>query len=700
MAGKNTVEIRLTLQDEITKAYKRVSAAIATNNKKIKTSMSAMKLSMVTSMKQIRKSFTFAKTAAVGFAAFITGRLIGGLIKVGTTVENLETQFVPLLGSFSAARDRIKELNKFAAETPFQLENIAKASKVLETLTNGTLSTGEGLRLVGDAAAQAGVNIDELATNVGRAYSQLNANRPAGEAIMRLQELGLVSGDTRNKIEDLSKAARGVDAWKALKAELDKTSGGMKLMADTAAGMISTLKDQVFLGINEALKQGGLWDQFKEDLDSLRTAMDKFSEDGTFTRWGNWLRITVNVIRIFINVIQEMAEVISLSLSLAINLAVDGFKVLAESAKTSFKAIYRLVVGDFKGAMEELKDTSALDAFNLGVGTAKELFKDFAESSKQNAKDIQTALDRIKPPKAITDKEGDFKKPSNASGSPSGSGALSIPGIPTAEQAQEIINRNRLMMMDEDKRAVAQLKARYMEELSILELHQRDTADLTMLHEVEMANLEAGFKERDLALAEEQKDKMLAIAKEESDRKIAIKRAEVNAQFGLASQVIGLAKVMAGENKTLFAFEQGLAASRVIFSTLEGMAKAAALSPLTAGQPMAGLIAAQGAVGVATIMAETIKGFQNGGILGGTSTSGDKTLYRGNAGEMILNKAQQNNLLSIANGHGGSNITFEAPVINVANGNPAVIAQAVTETYQEQIKRFADMQRDAKVLQL
>ena len=45
--------------------------------------------------------------------------------------------------------------------------------------------------------------------------------------------------------------------------------------------------------------------------------------------------------------------------------------------------------------------------------------------------------------------------------------------------------------------------------------------------------------------------------------------------------------------------------------------------------------------------------FANGGLIGGTSTTGDHNVVRANAGEMVLTKSQQGNLWSIINGKGG-----------------------------------------------
>ena len=65
-------------------------------------------------------------------------------------------------------------------------------------------------------------------------------------------------------------------------------------------------------------------------------------------------------------------------------------------------------------------------------------------------------------------------------------------------------------------------------------------------------------------------------------------------------------------------------------------------------------VAALGAT-VATALAAAKKGgkFANGGIVGGSSFTGDRVTAQVNSGEMILNKAQQARLFKLANGQGG-----------------------------------------------
>jgi len=96
--------------------------------------------------------------------------------------ENLAAQFRPLLGSDTAAKSRVKELEETAAGTPFQLTDVAQASKVLELLTNGTMSTGAGLRTVMDAATLTGSSLQDMATQIGRMYDALHNGAPIGVA--------------------------------------------------------------------------------------------------------------------------------------------------------------------------------------------------------------------------------------------------------------------------------------------------------------------------------------------------------------------------------------------------------------------------------------------------------------------------------------------------------------------------------------
>ena len=127
-------------------------------------------------------------------------------IQSAKAIETLTIQLKPLLGSMELAKRRAREIFAFSVKTPFKFEELAAGNKVLEGLTRGALSGKAGMELVGDAAAVAGAGFEETARSIGRLYDGIMSGRPVGEAGMRLQELGLISGETRNQIEKLQAA--------------------------------------------------------------------------------------------------------------------------------------------------------------------------------------------------------------------------------------------------------------------------------------------------------------------------------------------------------------------------------------------------------------------------------------------------------------------------------------------------------------
>jgi hypothetical protein len=156
----------------------------------------------------------------------------------------------------------MKELANFAASTPFELNGIANASKLLQAFTGSALSTGEGLRLVGDAAAAVGQPLEAVSMWFGRLYAGLKDGQPLGEPIQNLTQLGLISGEARAKLLALQgqslDSARVMDV---LNSAFGANAGAMARLAATYDGKMSTMKDgwkevQVALGtpIKDALK--------------------------------------------------------------------------------------------------------------------------------------------------------------------------------------------------------------------------------------------------------------------------------------------------------------------------------------------------------------------------------------------------------------------------------------------------------------
>ena len=113
---------------------------------------------------------------------------------------------------------------------------------------------------------------------------------------------------------------------------------------------------------------------------------------------------------------------------------------------------------------------------------------------------------------------------------------------------------------------------------------------------------------------------------------------------GLATMGQGLEQ-LGGQGKAAKAGAVMAAIGQIVLGFATYTAKSAELSPW-------GWIAAVASgLGIVASTVATLKGYATGGVLTGPTSSGDKLLFRGNAGEMIFNTAQQRRLYAIANGN-------------------------------------------------
>lgn len=183
------------------------------------------------------------------------GALAKGAVDANAQFETFTVQFTTLLGSVEKAQGRINELAQFGLATPFELPEIVEADRLLQTFGGTALATGENLRRIGDSAAAVNAGFKEVSFWTGRMFSSMQAGRPFGEASARLQELGIMSGQVRTKLEDMQKAgASGEEMWAAYSEMIDtKFAGAMDKLSKTLQGVMSNLAD--FQGM--LLREGG-----------------------------------------------------------------------------------------------------------------------------------------------------------------------------------------------------------------------------------------------------------------------------------------------------------------------------------------------------------------------------------------------------------------------------------------------------------
>lgn len=209
---------------------------------------------------------------------------VWGSIREAFKFETLETQFKTLLGSAEAAKERMQMLAKVAEETPFDMEGVVKASRILTVMSKDALGTEWALKLVGDTAAAVGANVDELATWIGRAYAMIQAGKPFGEAAMRLTELGALTPEVRQKMEDLQAAgASNAEVWNALVSHLETFGGAMKDLSKTGDGMMSTLEDNWTAAVRSF--GSAFTDAAKDSIGFLINKLAELQASGAITEW-------------------------------------------------------------------------------------------------------------------------------------------------------------------------------------------------------------------------------------------------------------------------------------------------------------------------------------------------------------------------------------------------------------------------------
>lgn len=274
-----------------------------------------------TAQNQLAGSMGRMVTKAVALAAaYLSVRQAVDLVSDSYTAasgfETAAAQFEVLLGSAEAARQRMLELEDFGRTTPFELPGIVKASRTLETLTRGALSTGDQLRMVGDVAAGVEQPIEELSIWFGRLYDGIQSGRPVGEALMRFQEMGVITGEVRAKIERLqASGADSAEVWAVVTEAAGRYNGMMERMSSTAAGLNSNLADNI--GTAKRLFGEGFLEPVKAIVRDINAEFGKLFDSGRIQAIGARFGAFISLLHEYWKA-GRLDEIISLSIEAGI----------------------------------------------------------------------------------------------------------------------------------------------------------------------------------------------------------------------------------------------------------------------------------------------------------------------------------------------------------------------------------------------
>lgn len=218
-------------------------------------------------MKRLTSKVT--KFAAIGGAALTTGLAFGfkAVLAEASKIEDAVAGFTPLLGGVEKANELVGMLNKTAASTPFQFEDISAAAKQLLPVMNGDLEkTISTFRALGDTAGGNAQKLDSITRGFTKSMLKGKVDM---ESLNMIAEAGVPIYSELAKSLDVSVAEmmKMSSAGKIASSDLEKafqnmtTEGGifyngMTIASKTLSGKLSTLKDNIALtaaGIGTAL---------------------------------------------------------------------------------------------------------------------------------------------------------------------------------------------------------------------------------------------------------------------------------------------------------------------------------------------------------------------------------------------------------------------------------------------------------------
>jgi len=323
--------------------------------------------------------------AAAGFGRVVSGIKSLASAAIGTVgeLETLSTQFEVLTGSAAEAANIVKDLQEFAASTPFQFKDLAKATQRLLSFGFTAEEAKENLVDLGDVSAASGADISELSL----IFCQFAAaGKLTGERLLQFQEraipigpaLAETLGVAESAVKDLVSNGK-VDfgtferAFKSLDEEGSFGFDGLTKRSRTLEGRISTLGD------NLELVTAKLGSQFGPAVKAITTATTTFiqtlSNTKAFEKFGQSVGDFVPAaIRIGIDAFQLLSNVVLNSLK--------AFDLFRSGISTALSGIVS-IISDFLGTVSNV--ASAL-------GLQDTAFQKAAEAAKNFTSDVSDAL--------------------------------------------------------------------------------------------------------------------------------------------------------------------------------------------------------------------------------------------------------------------------------------------------------------------
>jgi tape measure domain-containing protein len=222
------------------------------------------------------------------------------VLSYSANLEQTKVGFATLLGSTEAATKHLKDLQVFAASTPFEFAGLAEASRRFQGVGVEAAKVIPLMRDIGNAASAAGASSEQL-DRITLAFSQIIAKgKLSAEEVNQLAESGIPAwkllSDTlgKSKEEVIKLAEQGKissDVFLAAFQQFSQANFGdaMQKQSRTFNGAISNIKDSLMIAANTA---------FQPLYDRISNLAVRFADD--IQKQGNDFNAVGNVIANYI----------------------------------------------------------------------------------------------------------------------------------------------------------------------------------------------------------------------------------------------------------------------------------------------------------------------------------------------------------------------------------------------------------------
>lgn len=622
--------------------------------------------------------------------------LIGSIAQIPSVIVDITQAGVEAEESTKRLSFALAQAGDNSEQTLLEFEALATGLSQLIGVEDEAVSAGLRLALqfgatkeqarqiaitAADVAASGLLPFDEA---VQQLSSTLNGTAPRAfarsvEGIKGLSEESLRSGEA---IDIVAKRFRDFAAINSSNLSVQISNIGINFgeLAETLGKVVAKnpVVRALFTTINESLI--AIQKQLQENGPAVERFVTDFTQLGVFT-----LQTVVQIIdgtirlgAVFKNVFEQIVAATNLVFGSIVdlgNLLVDlPNKILSGNLSASFD--------NTTNAVKELKEQSldlekSLDfskPFTSTAAAVDTFTVNFVENMNKQTEAVNFRNE------ALGNGDATIQAASEAEIQRISETALELAALKDEEALNDLA---RQQMLDENIFTSAQTLAENKQTLALQEIQNRFAL------EEQKNNLIKNADERNLAQAKTAQAKKNAIDRATTQFELEQQRIR---QQNFKDSLNVIASLQSSGSKELFAIGKAAAIATATIDGIQAVQKALASAPPPFNFVMAALVGTAQAINLSKIASAKPPAFADGGIVPGSSFSGDKVTARLNSGEMVLNSSQQAQLFNLANGGpAGSNI--EGAIDRL--GNRIASMNIVVQANAREIARLVRDEREA-----